>query len=903
MKHKIFFKTIALFFIFILSNISAQTTGKLVGHISDAITGEALPFANVLLVNTNLGAASDINGDFLIISVPPGVYSLEAKMMGYGAVRQEGLQISVNRTTKVDFALHTTAITTETVVITADKISIKKDQTGSIRNISSENIEALPVDNIGQVVALQPGVVGNHFRGGRANEVAYMVDGVAITESFNQENQMVEVNPDAVADLEVITGTFNAEYGNAMSGVVNIVTKDGGDKIEGSLSASFGNFLSTHDDVFDGIDDANVAIKDYKFSISGPIISNYLNLFVDGRYFTNDGYLYGINRFNVNDYSNFKGYPNGDWVSEANGDGSFVPMNKRETSYLMGKLTLKPLSSMRVSLVYTLNQSESQGYSHQYSFNPYGMASSHDNSNMFAFHLNHVIHKRAFYELKLSYIDYEHGNYLYENPLDSRYISDFYSNQTGAWFSTGGQDKSYTKRSEKTFKLNFNLTWQPSKEHSIKTGVDFSQINLDQNSFGIRNAYEGSDLESQFLVDSTSGKITYPYYQPEKRSDLSIYTDEYNKKPIQFAAYLQDKMEFESMVINLGVRFDYFDPKTKYPTNWRNPANQDYFQDQSRISQYPAAPAQMQFSPRLGLSYQLGNTALLRFSYGHFFQTPPLNYFYQNHNFIVSELGLVGNPLLEAQKTIQYEIGFWKQLTDNMNLEVAVFYRDIYNLLSSKMVYTYSQIRYGLFDNKDYGNARGLELKYQAAFGNFYITANYTLQYSKGVADSPYLAFNRAGQNMDPIKKLIPLEWDQRNTLNVSVEYRTNNFGATLLANFNTGRPYSWTPITESPLALINLLPNNEVRPSQFNVDLNVFYNIAKIGNANIRLKLLVYNLFDRLNEYSVNSTTGRAYSGIVRPVDLLTYRSDFSTYYDVLKNPSMYSPPRSIRLGLEINY
>jgi len=903
MNHKIFFKTIALFFIFILSNTSAQTTGKFVGHITDAKTGEALPFANVILVNTTQGAATDINGDFLILSVPPGVYSLEAKMMGYGTVRKEGLQISVNRTTQVNFALSTEAITGETVVITADKISIKKDQTGSIRNISSENIEALPVDNIDQVVALQPGVVGNHFRGGRADEVAYMVDGVAVTESFNQTNKMVEVNPDAVADLEVITGTFNAEYGNAMSGVVNIVTKDGGDKIEGSLSASFGNFLSSHDNIFNGIDDANVAIQDYKFSISGPIISNYLNLFVDGRYFTNDGYLYGVNRFNINDYSNFKGYPNNDWTSESNGDNSFVPMNKRETSYLMSKLTFKPLLSMRISLVYTLNQSESQGYNHQYSFNPYGMASNHDNSNMFAFHLNHVIHKRAFYELKLSYIDYEHGNYLYENPLDSRYISDFYSNQTGAWFSTGGQNKNYNKRSEKTFKLNFDLIWQPTKEHSIKTGVNFSQIDLDQNSFGIRNAYEGSDLESQFFVDSTSGKIIYPNYKPEVRSDHSIFTDEYNKKPIQFAAYLQDKMEFESMVINLGVRFDYFDPKTKYPTNWRNPANQDYFEDQSRISQYPDAPTQTQISPRLGLSYQLGSTALLRFSYGHFFQIPPLNFYYQNHNFIVSELGLVGNPTLDAQKTVQYEIGFWKQLTNDMNLEVAVFYRDIYNLLSSKMIYTYSQVRYGLFDNKDYGNARGLELKYQAAFGNFYLNANYTLQYSKGVADSPYLAFNRAGQNMDPIKKLIPLEWDQRNTLNVSVEYRTKNFGATLLAIFNTGRPYSWSPIIESPLALINLLPNNEVRPSQFNVDLNAFYNIAKIGNTNIRLKLLVYNLFDRLNENSVNSTTGRAYSGIVRPVDLLTYRSDFSTYYDVLKNPSMYSEPRSIRLGLEINY
>jgi outer membrane receptor protein involved in Fe transport len=902
MNHKIFFKTIALLFIYILSTTNAQTTGKVVGRVTDAETGEALPSANVIIVDTKLGAATDLDGDFLILNVPPGIYSIEARMVGYGTVRQEGVQISVNRTTNTDFALSTTSLTTETVVITADKISIQKDQTGSIRNVSSEDIEALPVDNIAQVVALQPGVVGNHFRGGRGDEVAYMVDGVLVTESFNQSNKMVEVTPDAVADLEVITGTFNAEYGNAMSGVVNVVTKDGGNQIEGTLSASIGNFLTSNNNIFQGLDRANVAIQDYKFSISGPIINDYLSFFVNGRYLTNDGHLYGVNRFNVNDYSDFREYPD-NYISESNGDGSYVPMNKYEDNYLMGKLTFNPILDIKTSLIYTLNKSESQGYNHQSSFKPYGRGSNHDNSNMFAFHLNHIFHKRAFYELKLSYIDYEHGYYLYEDPLDPRYISDFYGTSTGAWFATGGQDKNYNKRSEKSIKVNFDLTWQLDKNHSIKSGINFSQINLDQKSLSIRNVYEGTDLESQFFIDPITGKITYPNYEPEIRSDRSIFTDIYKKKPIQFAAYIQDKMEFESMVINLGLRFDYFDPKTKYPTDWRNPANQDYFEDQSRISQYPDAPTQTQFSPRLGLSYQLGSTALLRFSYGHFFQTPPLNFYYQNHNFIVSELGLVGNPTLDAQKTVQYEIGFWKELTDDMNVEVAVFYRDIYNLLSSRLVYTYSQVRYGLFDNKDYGNARGFELKYQAIFGNFYMNANYTLQYSKGVADSPYLAFNRAGQNMDPIKKLIPLEWDQRHTFNVSVEYRTASFGATILANFNSGRPYSWTPITESPLALINLLPNNEIRPNQFNVDLNAYYNLAKFGNTNVRLKLLVYNLFDQLNEYSVNSTTGRAYTNIVRPVDLLTYRSDFSTYYDVFQDPSMYSAPRSIRLGLEINY
>ena len=153
---------------------------------------------------------------------------------------------------------------------------------------------------------------------------------------------------------------------------------------------------------------------------------------------------------------------------------------------------------------------------------------------------------------------------------------------------------------------------------------------------------------------------------------------------------------------------------------------------------------------------------------------------------------------------------------------------------------------------------------------------------------------------MDPINKLIPLEWDQRHTLNFSVGYATKKWASTLLFFFNSGRPYTWSPISESPLALLNLLPNNQYRPAQFSVDLNAHYNLFKFNNVNVRLTLLAYNILDRLNEVWVNSTTGRAYTGIVRPVDLLTYRSNFSTYYDVLHNPSMFSMPRQIKVGLE---
>jgi outer membrane receptor protein involved in Fe transport len=141
--------------------------------------------------------------------------------------------------------------------------------------------------------------------------------------------------------------------------------------------------------------------------------------------------------------------------------------------------------------------------------------------------------------------------------------------------------------------------------------------------------------------------------------DSTFYATQINAKPIEAAWYIQDKMEYDDMVINFGARVDYFNPNTKYPSDWRNPANQIRYDDPNSLkySTYLDADTYLQVSPRLGLSYQLGDAALLRFAYGHFYQMPPLAYLYSNPNFMVSPIDLdtrMGNPTLKPQKTVQY---------------------------------------------------------------------------------------------------------------------------------------------------------------------------------------------------------------------------------------------------------
>jgi outer membrane receptor protein involved in Fe transport len=889
--------------LFICASLSfAQTTGKISGKITDAKEGEPLPGVNVVIEGTNYGAASDANGNYFIINIPPGTYRLRASIIGYESVVMQNLIVSVNRTTTADFKMNETVIQGEEVVVTVPRIQTKKDQTSSIRNITSDEISQLPVESLEAVVSVQAGVVKGHFRGGRIDEVAYMVDGVKVDEAYGN-SRSVTVENDIISEVEVITGTFNAEYGNAMSGIVNAVTKEGAEKFSVSVNVSSANYLTGKTNDFSGINETNFfRNKDVSLFLEGPVVNNSLSFVFNGRYQDNTGARSGIRYFMPDNFSNFSSDNSANWYSEHTGDNEIIPMETNKTGTLFGKLSFRPFESIRTSLSYSFNREESQSYNHFYKYNPDGRPVNHRQSHFLNLIINQAITPALFYEFKSSYLYSWNGIYVYENPLDSRYVHDQYaSGSIQPLFSVGGQDKNWSDNNSTNYNQKIDLTWQVNQNHVIKTGAELTNFAIHQFNTQVLNLYRNTGFENESYYDTAAGKTIFYNYQPDTSLEKSVYTDIYDVNPWQLSFYLQDKMEFDEMVINLGLRFDYFDPNAVYPSQPRNPGNQ--LENVPR-SEYLKAPSSYKLSPRFGISYKLGEQALLRFSYGHFFQTPPLYALYTNYNHVIGTgdfQTLMGNPLVKAQKTVQYEAGLWQQLSLNMSLEVAVFYRDIYDLLGTTTYETYNAIKYGLYSNKDYGNVRGVELKYDYISGNFSARLNYTLQYTRGNADDPTFAFSREGAKLDPVNVLIPMSWDQRHTLNTSLAYYTEAYGASILARLDSGTPYTWSPLNESRLALVHLNPNNSNMPLQFSVDLQAFVNLFSFGSGRARLNLIVYNLLDRLNETSVNNTTGRANQVIIRESDLLGYKSNFSTVYDVYNNPANYADPRLVKLGIEV--
>ena len=895
MKSQSIYTRFLLVFALILFGVSAvvnaQTTGKLSGKVTDSETGEPLPGANVQIVGTQMGAATSMDGEYFIINVPPGTYDVKAQYMGYTPMTVTNVRVGVNRTTEQDFKLKQEVIAGEEVVVEADKAVIKKDQTSSIRNVSSEQMEILPVESVGAVVNLQAGVVVGHFRGGRSGEVNYMIDGMQVTDAYNH-GQTVGITKDAVEEVEVIKGTFNAEYGRAMSGIVNQVTKSGSNEFHGFAKGYLGNYLTPHKDIFIGLEDTDFDRRqDYQFQLSGPVIKDKLNFMVNYRHQDNHGEHNGINMFLPDDQSFFNTDDSTQWFSEKSGDSSFVPMNWNISHNLTGKLTSKLTSDLKVSLLYIYNQGKGQGYSHYNKYKPYGRSEWHDQSHMGALTLNHMLSSRLFYELKFKYSDNWNGSYLFENPLSDGYIHGRYNNGTGPGFAFGGQDRGHYERNLYSAQAKLDLTWQLHENHSIKTGLDLVQNEIDVSSKSILNWYELYDPAN---VDR---------YRPWVLGDSSRASDIYNKKPIDFAAYIQDKMEFEEMVLNVGLRYDYYDPQTTYPSDRRNPVN---LIESAPQTDYVEADPQYQLSPRLGLSYQLSDQALLHFSYGHFFQRPPYQNFYQNNSLLIAPQNFEttqGNPQLKAEKTVQYEIGLWQQLARGMGLEVNLFYRDIYNLRSVAVRYTYNQQIYGLYTNKDYGNAKGLEVTFDWELDNVYANANYTLQYTRGNADNPSTTYSRLGNNLDPIPRLIPMSWDQRHTFNTSIGYQTKVWNLSLTGRYGSGTPYTFSPLPESTLSGVLLYPNNSQKPATYSFDLNGYYNFALPRDLRLQLQVYVYNLFDTLNEHGVYGRTGRAYTNIIRESERNNHRSDFNTIEDRFQNPAMYSSPRMVKVGLGIMF
>lgn len=911
-----------LFILLFSSSIFAGTTGKLSGKVTELETGEPLYGVNVIVDGTTYGAATDINGKYIINNLPPGSYSVSFSAVGYQKKQFQNVNISVDFTTELNVKLSAQSVEIEAVVVEAQAPLVRKDLTSSQVTVNAEQIEALPVESVGQLLSLQAGVtqgVGGdlHIRGGRSNEIAYTINGVSISNPFDN-TKTVEIATNAIQELSVISGTFNAEYGNALSGIVNAVTKEGGNDYKGKVSFYTGDHLSARTSTFFNVDDVD-PISNYvgEFTLGGPFpfTNNFASFFLSGRYERDNGWLYGVREQNPWDHVVINPADPNDITLISSGDRAIVPMNPSQQLSATGKLTLKVTPTFKINYDALFSTSKAKYYSHDYKFNPDALPTTREKGWLHALEVRHTLNNTTFYSIKGSFNINDYSSYLY--PLldangnevefhpgmdisqlraDPRYEPDYKLNRPTAYsFSYGGNLFGHNYERARTFGGKFDLTSQLNDNHEIK--------------FGLEGKYHILDFES-FLVK----RDTIRYLQPTIPSVSTPDHDAYTKKPVQFSAYVQDKMEFDKLILNVGLRYDFFDANSMYSTDIFNPTpNHPGLPDNvDKASLLADAPAKHQISPRLGVSFPITDRGIIHFSYGHFFQMPPFQYMYENADFKYSlSVGqvLFGNANLNPEKTVTYEIGLQQQLAEDLAFNVTGFYKDVRDLLAVQNIRVSGNETYSKYVNKDYGNIKGITFSLtkrrnkQDLLG---VTLDYTFQVAEGNDNNADAFFIDLKSNRQSEKIVIYLPWDQTHTLNSTISLgKVDNWNVSVIGKLGTGLPY--TPeLTQQQLFVRT---NSGRRPSTAIVDL-LAEKTVKLFDFNAVFFVKVFNLLDTLNERLVYQDTGRStytleqHRGGTKSTDELAGRVDgFHTSEEYFHRPNYYYPPREVRLGVSLEF
>ncbi len=934
-KHKIIrFIFIGIFVIlFSISFLFAGTTGKIRGIVVDAYSGEPLIGCNIIISGTSFGAASSGDGSFVILNIPPGKYDVMFSMIGYKKILIKGVNVSIDFTTQLDKSMEIQAVEGEMITVVATKPMIRKDLTSTTAVVGAEEMASLPITEISQALEMQAGYVDGSLRGGRKGEIAYLVDGIPITDSYDR-GATVSVSKNMVQELQLISGAFNAEYGNVMSGVVNITTKRGSNDFGGTFESYIGDNLSTHDNVFDNINDFNpTSTYNFETSLHGAFIKDRLYYYLNARQVYFAGWLQGQNRYEPNSilYYNENAGQYTLYDSTTMGNKEWVDMNWNKKNYLQGQLIFQLTPKMNLNYNLFYDNKDYQDYSRSNKYSPNGIQNKNITGITQLLKLQHQLSQTTFYNLAYSY-----NNRTYEGQLSDAisyddstiYIHPDYNIGQAYQFNVGGTDNNQEKRISKSFLGKFSLTSQINKQHQIKTGVQYKYNDIDWKSFSIRPADGENAIDVSTL--SANDSTFSPYIHPQIFDDSTIYSSSYQHNPVEFSCYIQDKMEYDELIVNLGIRFDYFDPNSVIladpsdpqiyqpmkPQNRYHDENNNGIQDNGEADVtlaerqeywYKNASTKQNFSPRIGISFPISDKGVFHFSYGHFFQFPNYYYLYNNPEFDLGSgtgnIGLIGNADLDPEKTIVGEIGVQQQLTDNFAIDITIFLKDVRDLTGTRAETINifgGSANYTKYVNSDFGVIKGVTLSLnQKSSSGFYVNIDYTFQIAKGTASDPSAYMNAVAGGSQPEIFLNPLDWDQRHTINFITGFNSKNYGFNLISRFGSGLPYS----PRRNVDITSLSTNSQSKPSTFNTDVRGYYK-TKLLNFDTELFLRINNLFDNMNETGVYDDTGRAgFTTDQERVEALNVPTPVNSINEYYTNSTQYSEPRRIELGIRIGF
>ncbi len=795
----------------------AGTTGKISGRVTDAKTGEPLAGVNVIVKGTYLGAATDVDGYYYILNIKPGKYTLEFQYIGYKPLKITNVEVQVDLTTIINAKMESSTLTTKEVVVIAQKPVIQKDIAASQKVITSKEVKALPVTSIGQVVGLQAGVTSDfQIRGSSANQALFVVDGIPMRDNRNNE-PITTIPLSALEEVSVQSGGLGAEYDNVRSGVINVVTKEGSiNKYSGTVIIKYHAPTPKHfgispydpnsfwlrpytDDAVAWTGTKNGAWDEYTrrqypdfdgwIAVSQRTLqdknpSNDLTPEAAQRLFLWQHRKRGdIDRPDYDIDAGFGGpVP---FVSKKLGNlRFFVSFKQNQDEYLfklttpglvtqsfLGRLTTNFTPSLKLTLMSFISHTEGTALSRSGGTgiftSPYSVANAVDrvgftapwriytsiyfskalrDAQVFSAKLTDAISPSTFWEAKLISTTrrYKTGPDRYRDHTKKyRIFDDYYVDEAPegyepkAVFSVDGSlgmggavSVGRDTSTIQTYQATFDITSQVNRHNQIKAGIKMALDDYNMN-FGMKN-----------------------YFLPEGNTWTTI-----RQKPIRGSAYIQDKLEFQGLVANIGLIADYYSLNGKWYDV--SPYDRGFFSDDYRPDmegKYKVKHVAPKFtlSPRVSISHPIGEHAKLFFNYGHYREMPTSERLFRIQRNIHHQVDRIGDPSIPLTSTVAYELGYDQALFNSLLIRLSGYYKDVKNEeFWVRYISFDGKVNYFKITSNAYEDIRGFEFDITKNRGKW-ITGDFNYEYRVGT--SGYFGLARYYEN--PAEQL---EYEQRN--------------------------------------------------------------------------------------------------------------------------------------------
>lgn len=950
----------------LIGALPARGQGSIVGTVRDE-HGEPLPGVNVVVVGTSYGAATDLEGRFRIDGLRPGEYSVRVSFVGFETVLFTGVRVRDGETTTIDVTMREQVVVGEEVVVVGERPLVDVEQSSSAYLVSREQIEAAPLRSVQEVVGQQAGVLrdptGLYIRGGRAYETGFYVDGVSARDPLAGTGFGLDLGTNAFQEVEIITGGLDARFGDVTSGVVSVQTREGGERLSGSFTHKRDNFGSLNESW-----SSNFHEDLYELTLGGPLATDRLRFFLAGQVQLSDGFTRHVSD------------PDSVRSSLVKWNVLLPRAHNRWNGFL--KLTYSPWPGLKLQAAYqrslTVNQNTrmlqvtgneavvAPGFQYAFILQPeHANTFAHDNVLAYV-KASHVINERSFYEIQLSrlftrlradangrrwrplavtteldprsIVTYPATIFVDENgqPFDPNAL--FVLPGPGLFNNGGIATRFHDHFAEEWTLLGTYTLFSSDRNRRLNAGLELKF-----------NDYQWIDVIRPWVGAPIGSE------EAEATRRLGESADIWRVKPRRGALFTTTQVRYRGLILNAGLRLEGWSPGRYVDRLVEDPrapiletVRQAYKDD---TVPFWGLRTKFFLLPRLRVSFPIRENQVLFFNYGRSTRLPHptfvyagLDPFYQDRSFFAD----LGNPNLNPEVDISYELGLRYQLTSNDVLSVTAFWRDKFDFVTIENVIirdpTGRETVRAFRINGDFARVRGLEVNYLKRIGDWFLGQ---------MAGSFSRATGLSSTNNDALVQFLargdientfetPLAWDRPLDLKASVTLTydrsqpllglpgMNRLQLFLATTLRSGQRYTpaefkgyqtnpftgeanWRPIYEvvsDPAARYR-----RIGTPWWWFDLALRRRIRLAGN-DLEFAVEITNLFNQKNSVIINPVTGKAYPDVDpektnftklrghRDFDVPSNMRD-PRYEDPTTiglppfNPARFLPPRHIMLGI----